>query len=623
MAGTYSIQRFFGFKKGLADNLIERGCASAAVNVDTSDGALQTVCGSYPFPAWFGTSHEDTILPDPENVILWRRPDDSLRYVTKGEVFNESSGNVGSGGAVPAREFTQAEKEMLEPFCQHSGSTNIFCTQIAGVPSTILTTAYSSGPIVIEDGVDDHDCKIRRFGTGMFLTSDEVTAVEADTEDPTKIIQVTISRAMTAEERARCLVAGVYIMAHEDDELDYTASYVSAVEISGQTTVITFESPVADVSVGCFVKVRGGLSDMNNLYFAEYYGRLFAAGDPGHPRRLYWSCLPGDGRTVEDWTADDASPDTGGGHVEVGLSGKIVALFAMPSQLLIFKDREVYRLYGTSPSQYAVERVFSGNSIVVQSQKAVANAQGFPYWVNADGIWAYDGSTVRRIDSDRSIQDYWREYSYNRKMPQWLHEGWPQPAKCVYWNDRLFFAEGYGREIIVFDLMTGASTAIRPWPHAHIVDFCAIDVGIVYSLGSYYESTEEFTYRGWNLLLLGLSSPEFLNWGASHHFYGSSTAIDAVWESPDLTFGDTSSRKRLVRLGFEITGSIRLTVFSPEGSLYEKEFLDTTDRYRRMEWLTVDMPYEGSFRIRLESMNGRPFRIHSGIDCYIDFNKRN
>ncbi|MCL2670744.1 MAG: hypothetical protein FWF10_01755 [Clostridiales bacterium] len=97
------------------------------------------------------------------------------------------------------------------------------------------------------------------------------------------------------------------------------------------------------------------LSDMPQNYAALYFGRLFCAGDPAHPARLYWSQVPGGTRSVEDWRADGASPDAGGGHNEIGGDAEpITGLFALSNQLVILKNEKVYRLVGDRPSNYRV-----------------------------------------------------------------------------------------------------------------------------------------------------------------------------------------------------------------------------------------------------------------------------
>ncbi|MBQ3108071.1 MAG: hypothetical protein IJC67_00525, partial [Clostridia bacterium] len=91
-----------------------------------------------------------------------------------------------------------------------------------------------------------------------------------------------------------------------------------------------------------------GQSNVPVNYLAMYKSRLFAAGEAANPNRLYWSQLPGDERSIEDWGPVEASPNVEGGHTEIGDTGgdPIVALMALSNQLLIFKERSLYRLIG-------------------------------------------------------------------------------------------------------------------------------------------------------------------------------------------------------------------------------------------------------------------------------------
>ena len=634
-ASVYAIPRFFGFKKGLADNLIERGFASEAINVDTSDGALQTVVGSVRFPDEFEDTSYLPLTAVDSAVLVWRRPNGESRFVTKGRVFDSVVGL-----AHEVRAFTAAEQALLQPFC-YSSNTTVLPLRINGIPAVILACP-NKRPVVIEDGTGAHNAAVREFGSGQFISSDEITGISTvsstDPDNPgTTVVAAEIGRVLSESEQTWALKTGLYFMEHETDELDYDAVRVREVEVTASTTIFHFENGLTDVQIGHFVKIRGGLSDMRNHIFAEYYSRLFAAGDPDHPCRLYWSCLPGDGRTVEDWAMDDASVDTGGGHVEVGLGGEIRALFAMPSQLLIFKDREVYRLYGASPSQFTLERVFRTESEVIGSHRAIADANGVPYWVNADGLWAYNGSNPQRVDGDRSVQGFLREYSLDANhIPAWPMIGFSVPTICEFCNDRLFVSSS-GRSVLQIDLATGSCIEIRLDPYGRVSDMRASDLGLLYSV---YRATG-VTHSTWRLLLLGYTNAAFLDYGAvtdwehTRHLFGTATAwpegwegpatipVDAAWESPDLTFGEPSYRKRLLRVGLEITGSVKITIIAPEGTRYERTFLDETNRHRRLEWLTVDMPYETSIRFRFESVDGRPFRIHNGVDIYVELTRRN
>ena len=71
------------------------------------------------------------------------------------------------------------------------------------------------------------------------------------------------------------------------------------------------------------------LSDKKISNIELYFGRLFAAGDPEAPARLYWSKAPGSGRTIDDWRSDAASENVSGGFVDVGVDDDpITGLFS-------------------------------------------------------------------------------------------------------------------------------------------------------------------------------------------------------------------------------------------------------------------------------------------------------
>ena len=112
-----------------------------------------------------------------------------------------------------------------------------------------------------------------------------------------------------------------------------------------------------------------GVSDKKAGYLAMYRSRLFAAGDPENPNRLYWSQLPGGERSIENWGSVEASPNVEGGHTEVGSmkSDPIVGLSALSNQLIIFKRDSIYRLLGDKPGNFIVEEVEGRTETAVYS----------------------------------------------------------------------------------------------------------------------------------------------------------------------------------------------------------------------------------------------------------------
>ena len=138
-------------------------------------------------------------------------------------------------------------------------------------------------------------------------------------------------------------------------------------------------------------------------FLCMHYGRLFAAGDPEHPIRLYWSQAPGDNRNIENWSADDASPNTGGGHVEIGdtAGDPITGLIALSNQLLIFKRRSIYRLLGDRPSNYSVYRVHA--EVEQMNSSACVLYGDAPFWMTGGGLYFFDGQNAQKSRHARRI----------------------------------------------------------------------------------------------------------------------------------------------------------------------------------------------------------------------------
>lgn len=160
---------------------------------------------------------------------------------------------------------------------------------------------------------------------------------------------------------------------------------------------------------GSSVTQFGSEENASNIpvsFLTMYRGRLFAAGDAANPDRLYYSVLPGSGRTVEQWGAVEASPAVEGGHVEIGALGgdPIVAVRALSNQLLIFKKNSLYRLLGDRPSNYTVEHI--DTEIPQTNHAAVAVYGDMLYFGTQNGLYYYNGVTARPCADMRCIKAY-------------------------------------------------------------------------------------------------------------------------------------------------------------------------------------------------------------------------
>ena len=184
------------------------------------------------------------------------------------------------------------------------------------------------------------------------------------------------------------------------------------------------------------------LSDAHVLYLAMYRNRLFSAGDPEHPNRLYWSELPGSGRSIEGWGPVEASPNVEGGHTEVGDTGgdPITGLAALSNQLLIFKRHAVYRLLGDRPGNYIVEEVEArgerpAHTAIVPSGDAL-------YYLTGGGLCCFNGVSAAPLPDARRIRTV-------------LAGAFTADSRGALCRDKLYFTmeEGGKSALVEYDLM--------------------------------------------------------------------------------------------------------------------------------------------------------------------------
>lgn len=184
-----------------------------------------------------------------------------------------------------------------------------------------------------------------------------------------------------------------------------------------------------------------GCSDIPVSFLTMYRGRLFASGDPDNPDRLYYSVLPGSGRTVEDWGYVEASPAVEGGHTEVGTIGgdPIVAIKALSNQLLIFKKNSIYRLIGDRPSNYTIEHIDA--DMLTTKHTAIAVYGDMLYFVTQQGLYYYNGVTVRPCPDMRLIKRIMARADLSK-------------TRAVIVGSKLYFnyTSGMDDEMMVYDL---------------------------------------------------------------------------------------------------------------------------------------------------------------------------
>lgn len=123
-------------------------------------------------------------------------------------------------------------------------------------------------------------------------------------------------------------------------------------------------------------------------YLELHKERLFIANG----NRLYFSTA----YDPDDWTAPVTAEESNqhGGFIDIPTwdSGTIIGLKSLFDYLYIFKNKQVFSLYGTYPGNFTLTQIFnSTNGEIVD--KTIQSLDNRAYWLTNEGIYAFNGAT--------------------------------------------------------------------------------------------------------------------------------------------------------------------------------------------------------------------------------------
>lgn len=542
----YSIPEWYGIQQQIDGTLLPVTSAYDARNMETGDGNLSVAKGY--------TKHINTQVPGSEKILklIVSQGTSSIYVVTTGHIYawaNDSWQTIWTWN--PVLETKQVDALQ---------------TRIA-MTDTILISTGDSQMVKIDTGTNT----AAAFGAGLYSYEGTVTAFDATSAT------MTVSPALNSEAQRRAVAYGI---------IYGDGVYADVYSINDAGTEVTLEAAlVSPPSVNDHVTVRGGGSDESVAYTELYSNRLFAAGDPNAPYRLYWSAVPGDGRTIEDWLSVDGSIDASGGYVEVGdgSADPIIGLTALSNQLLIWKRYSVWRLYGDRPSNYTLERIDKSSDIM--SNAGVIVKYDAPYLLMPSGIHTYNNVSVVPVDG--GVKPLRRFFDAKPDVSN---------SRGAYWDNRMYMTckvettsqTGYDNAIIVLDLARN-SYMIRDG--LEIADLTAVGSHIYLINGSrfVYEFEQGTSYDG--------------------------TPIAAYWLSQPTDFGRKMNRHQAMALYAHITGDPAKVTVIGDYLTPSKTLTPLTARagYTMLHFQT-DRQY--FIQYKFENINGGAFTFHGGVNLY-------
>ena len=88
---------------------------------------------------------------------------------------------------------------------------------------------------------------------------------------------------------------------------------------------------------------------------------------------------------------------------------KIIGLKVIFDDVVIFKEKTIFKIFGATPENYQKAQVFNSNGAI--ADKSIVNTNKGAYFINRDGIWIYDGTNCGLVSSE--ISDIFNELNFD------------------------------------------------------------------------------------------------------------------------------------------------------------------------------------------------------------------
>lgn len=304
-----------------------------------------------------------------------------------------------------------------------------------------------------------------------------------------------------------------------------------------------------------------------------HYGRLWIA----EGNMLYFSTANRDGYDPDDWTApvdDETEINQHGGYISLPSwdGGKIVAMKTIFNDVVVFKEKNIFKVLGTYPGEYEITQLFSSDGAI--ADKSVVAHNNVAYFLDNQGIFVYNGMQVDPISKpiESTIQNMNIEYAHK--------------AVASFYRDSYFLAIPTG-DSKVNNLLIEYNTIKR--------DFLLHEVSDITSL-------VEFD----NKLLMSDSTGMIYELFSGDSFNGEK--INSVWLTGKYDLGNKNALKSSQYLYFAGSGDgdIKVTCITERGERSTHNItLTPTEQIHR-----IKLKNKGrTMQLKFENIDGAMFSI--------------
>jgi hypothetical protein len=303
-----------------------------------------------------------------------------------------------------------------------------------------------------------------------------------------------------------------------------------------------------------------------------HYERVWTAKD----NMVYFSSATVKGFDPDDWTTptDEVESNQHGGFIDMITNdgSKIVGLKVVFDDVLVFKNKSLFKIFGTYPGNYTKIQLFTSSGAI--ADKSIVAGQGKAFFLAKDGIFQYDGTNV--VSIHEKIRDTFRT----------INQSAMDKAVGTWYKGKYILAvpEGSSTEnnlVIEYSPVIGAFMFVRGITVNHFAEFE-------------------------DKLLYADNSGNLYEYGTGSTFNG--TAINMAWET-GLNSRNQNGLKNIETIYFigNGNGKVRITCITERG-----------ERSTELQLTGTDAPYKPKLkhkgrliRFRFENVDGSYVEIKS------------
>lgn len=338
-------------------------------------------------------------------------------------------------------------------------------------------------------------------------------------------------------------------------------------------------------------------------FLCVHFERIFCAGDPENPDRVYYSRA----FAPFDWTGDIDHPESGGGFADIPTwdGGRVTQMVSDGQDLVVCKNTTIFRLYGTTPANFTIVPVSGSMGVTAPMSHALSGVTH--YFLTENGIATYYGGAFTLMD--------------DRKLPRIFDPNYTPDGEDVHLSPvfpSLCASVADGQQRVLFALPLGPSAqennAILEYDVARQVFLLRRGFNAIAWVRTVSPQAK--------LLFMGRNEDDVYVYEYDVGETLDGKTQDCHWETPWLDLSTKYARKRVVSLRMYGTtkdsGAVQLRI--------------QTDKCERSRMLSADRLKGGSvkfttnapgerFRFVIENVNGSVFSFSGGIELEVELDE--